>query len=210
MVVTETSFEPTLPAGVTAVREFVDVTTILVAAIPPTKTLLTPVKFVPVIVIAVPAVSGPAIGLTDVIVGAAIYVNAFGIVVVPPTVVSATSFAPATEFAGAIVVTELALTTTMFVVATPPMVMMLAPVKLLPLIVIKVPAVKGPEPGETEVIVGGATNALALVAVAPMVNARAKIIPSKFFEFVKMAFIFFLSSMIPKDCPKVPLQAGRI
>ena len=128
-------------------------------------------------------------------------------VTVAPAAVTETSFKPTVPL-GVFAVTEVALTTTTFVAETLPTLTLVVPVKFVPVIVIAVPAVRGPEPGETEVIVGGATNALALVAVAPMVSARAKIIPSTFLEFVKMAFIFFLSSMIPKDCPKVPLQAG--
>ncbi len=44
-------------------------TTTLVAATPPTFTLVAPVKFVPVMVIAVPPLDGPEVGLTLVIEG---------------------------------------------------------------------------------------------------------------------------------------------
>ena len=71
-VVTTTSFAPTVPAGVAAVNDVPEpFTTTLVAAAPPTVTLLAPVKFVPVIVIAVPAANGPDDGLTPAMVGAA-------------------------------------------------------------------------------------------------------------------------------------------
>ena len=53
-VVTATSFAPALPAGVTAVMLVDEITFTLVAATPSTVTLLAPVKFVPVMVIAVP------------------------------------------------------------------------------------------------------------------------------------------------------------
>ncbi len=62
---------PAVPAGVTAVIEVASTTTTLVAAMPPTVTLLAPVKLVPVMVIAVPPAIGPEAGLTLVIVGAA-------------------------------------------------------------------------------------------------------------------------------------------
>ena len=57
-------------AGVTAVIEVALTTTTLVAATPPTFTLVAPVKFVPVMVIAVPPVVDPVAGLTLEIVGA--------------------------------------------------------------------------------------------------------------------------------------------
>jgi hypothetical protein len=68
-VVIDTVFAPIVPAGVTAVT-VVELTTLTeVAATPPIVTELAPVKFVPVIVIAVPPVVGPVFGLTDEIVG---------------------------------------------------------------------------------------------------------------------------------------------
>ena len=70
-VVTTIVFAPAVPVGVTAVIEVALPTTTLVAATPPTVTSVAPVKFVPVIVIAVPATNGPDDGLTLVIVGAA-------------------------------------------------------------------------------------------------------------------------------------------
>ena len=70
-VVTTIVFAPAVPVGVTAVIEVALATTTLVAATPPTVTLVAPVKFVPVIVIAVPADNGPDDGLTLAMVGAA-------------------------------------------------------------------------------------------------------------------------------------------
>ena len=70
-VVTATSFAPTKPVGVTAVME-VAVATTLVASVPPTFTMVAPtIKFVPVMVMLVPPVSGPEIGATVAMVGAA-------------------------------------------------------------------------------------------------------------------------------------------
>ncbi len=64
-------FAPAVPAGVTAVIEVASTTTTLVAATPPIVTLVAPVKFVPVMVIAVPPANGPEDGLTLAMVGAA-------------------------------------------------------------------------------------------------------------------------------------------
>ena len=70
-VVIDTFFAPALPAGVTAVT-VVELTTLTeVAATPPIVTELAPVRFVPVIVIAVPPLVGPTFGETDEIVGVA-------------------------------------------------------------------------------------------------------------------------------------------
>jgi len=74
-VVTTTFCAPAVPTGVAAVNDVPDpFTTTLVAAAPPTVTEA-PLKFVPVMVIAVPAVNGPEDGLTLAMVGAATYVN---------------------------------------------------------------------------------------------------------------------------------------
>ena len=68
-VVTATLFAPAVPAGVSAVTLVAETTTTLVAATPPTVTLLAPVRFVPVIVIDVPPRVEPLVGVTAVIVG---------------------------------------------------------------------------------------------------------------------------------------------
>ena len=68
-VVTATLFAPAVPAGVTAVTFVEEFTTTLVAATPPTVTLVVPVRFVPVIVIDVPPRVEQLVGVTDVIVG---------------------------------------------------------------------------------------------------------------------------------------------
>ena len=68
-VVTDTVFAPIVPAGVTAVT-VVELTTLTeVAATSSIVTELAPVRFVPVIVIAVPPVVDPVFGLNDEIVG---------------------------------------------------------------------------------------------------------------------------------------------
>ena len=77
-------------------------------------------------------------------------------VAVPPAVVTATLFAPAVP-AGVLAVIDVALTTTTLVAATPLTVTLVAPVKLVPEIVIEVPPLVGPEVGLTVEIVGTAT-----------------------------------------------------
>ena len=117
-------FAPADPAGVDAVIEVASTTTTLVAATPPTVTLLAPVKLVPVMVIAVLPAVGPEVGLTLVIVGAATYVNVIACDVDPPEVVTTMVCAP-TVPAGVNAVIEVASTTTTLVAATPPTVTLL-------------------------------------------------------------------------------------
>ena len=122
---------------------------------PPTVTLLAPVKLVPVMVIAVPPAIGPDDGLTLDIVGAATYVNVIACDVDPPAVVTTMVFAPAVP-AGVTAVMEVALTTTTLVAGLPPIVTLLAPVKLVPVMVIAVLPEAGPDDGLTLAMVGAA------------------------------------------------------
>lgn len=69
-VVTLTLLAPAVPAGVLAVIEVALTTTRLVAATPFTFTLVAPVKFLPVIVNAVPPKVVPDVGAIEVIIGA--------------------------------------------------------------------------------------------------------------------------------------------
>ena len=157
-VVTATLFAPALPAGVTAVMLVEETTFTLVAATPSTVTLLAPVKFVPVMVIAVPPRVVPDDGLTPEIVGVGTTnVNALGKLAVPLAVVTATSFAPALP-AGVTAVMLVDETTTILVAATPSTVTLLAPVKFVPVMVIAVPPRVVPDDGLTPEIVGAETN----------------------------------------------------
>jgi len=54
---------PAVPAGVLAVTEVLDITAMFVASMPPTVTLVAPIKLVPAIVMVVPPVVGPEVGL---------------------------------------------------------------------------------------------------------------------------------------------------
>ena len=68
----DTFAAPAAPAGVTAVTVVEFTTDTLVAALPPTVTELVPVRFVPVIVIAVPPDVEPEFGDTDETVGTSV------------------------------------------------------------------------------------------------------------------------------------------
>ena len=70
LLVTVTVTAPAVPAGVVAVIDVLLTTVTLVAAALPNVTVAPAPKFVPVIVIAVPPVVGPVLGLTLVTVGA--------------------------------------------------------------------------------------------------------------------------------------------
>ena len=153
-VVTATLLAPTVPAGVLAVIEVALTTTTFVADVTPIFTLVAPVKFVPVMVIVVPPVVGPDVGLTLVIVGSGtMYVNALVLVAVPLAVVTATFCAPAVP-AGVTAVIEVVETTTTLVAKLFPIVTLRAPFKFEPVILIGVPPSVEPEVGVIEAIVG--------------------------------------------------------
>jgi hypothetical protein len=134
-------------------------TTTLLAATPFTFTVAPAIKLVPVIVIAVPAASGPESGLTVVIVGAAANVNALTLVSVPPrvsTTTFATTFVDPVVPVGDMAVIEVGLTTTTLVAATPFTLTVAPAIKLVPVILNGVPPAIGPEAGLTVLIVGAA------------------------------------------------------
>ena len=204
-VVTEILFKPAVPAGVFAVT-MVPVLVKTVADVPPTFTLVAPVKLVPVIVIVVPPAIGPYLGDKVAIVGSATYVNAAVLVATPPAVVTTTSFAPAVP-AGVFAVIEVAVATTL-VAATPPTVTV-EPVKLVPAIVIDVPAVSGPDVGDTLAMVGRATyvNALALVAVPPMVVTATLCAPAVPAGVVAVMTVAVLVKIVAATLPTFTLVA---
>ena len=153
-VVTTIVFAPAVPIGVTAVIEVALTTTTLVAATPPTVTLLAPVKFVPVIVKAVPPNVVPKVGAMLAMVGAGTtYVNALVKVAVPPAVVTATFCAPAVP-AGVAAVNEVPEPFTTTLVAVEPPTVTAAPIKLVPTTVMVVPPKVVPVVGDTLARVG--------------------------------------------------------
>ena len=149
----------------TAVMLVGETTTTLVAATPPTVTLVAPVKLVPVIVIVVPPAVEPLAGETDEIVGGATKVNAPLPIAFPTTVTTTTSARPAAP-AGVTAVMLVGEITFKLVAATPPIVTLVVPLKKVPVIVIAVPPAVEPVAGETDEIVGGATYVNVLAALA--------------------------------------------
>ena len=158
-VVTPTDFGPTAPAGAFTVIVVALTTDTSVHDTPPTVTVGAPptsVKFVPAIVIGVPADSGPAAGETTEIVGAPTYVYPPAKVAAPPAVVTATSFTP-TEPAGASAVRlRPSPATTTPVAKAAPNFTLVAPERFVPVIVTGTPAVTRPPTGVTPVAVGAA------------------------------------------------------
>ncbi len=155
-VVTVTSTVP-VPAGLSAVI-VVSLTTVrFVAGVVPKSTAVAPVKLVPVIVTRVPPAVGPLVGLTPVTVGAtaAVYVksSAEDVADVPPGVVTVTSTVPVPAGLSAVIVVPL--TTVRFVAGVVPKSTAVAPVKLVPVIVTKVPPAVEPLVGLKLVTVGG-------------------------------------------------------
>jgi hypothetical protein len=102
----------------------------------------------------VPPAAGPDDGLTEVTVGAALYVkwSAADVAEVPFGVVTVTSTVPVP--AGEVAVMDVALLTTTPVAALAPKWTAVAPVKPVPLMDTLVPPTAGPEVGLTAVTVG--------------------------------------------------------
>ena len=155
-VVNDTVLAPAVPTGVVAVT-VVELTTLTeVAATPPIMTALAPVRFEPVIVTTVPPAVGPALGLTDTIVGGAKYAKAPVFVTVPNGVVTDTFALPAAP-AGVTAVSVDELSTWTEVAATPPIVTVAGTKNPEPVMMTVVPPAVGPWLGVTAEIVGGAT-----------------------------------------------------
>ena len=113
---------PLTYAGVTAVKLVLVLTTTLLAATPPTKTVVVGVKPVPVRLISVPPATLPKGGLTPLKVGACtVYVKPELKVALPMPLVTNTSFTkePFT-YAGIVRCKVVALSTTIPVAKTPP------------------------------------------------------------------------------------------
>ena len=137
---------PDAPVPTTAVMLVDELTVNEIAATPPKLTAVAPIKLVPVIVTDNPAT--PLVGVNDVIVGAGINVNPADDAV-PSGVVTLTLPDAPTPTTAVILVDELIVK----VVATPPKLTAVAPIKLVPVIVINVPV--PPLAGVNDVIVGG-------------------------------------------------------
>ncbi|HEY2091287.1 MAG TPA: hypothetical protein VGJ81_05330 [Thermoanaerobaculia bacterium] len=161
-----TAFAPTV-----AVRRVV-VALVTAAGAPPIRTTLfaaTASKFVPLIATLVPG--WPCVGVNEVIVGAATYVNPDANVPEPPAVVTVTLAAPGFP-AGVVAVSDVADTTTTFVAAAPPIVSVVAPAsKFEPVTVTLSPPLAFPRLGVTELTVGGARYVKAPIFVTVPVGA---------------------------------------
>src|SRR5207302_848471 len=151
-VVTVMCTVPASSAGDTAVITWSGVFTSLVkdaASVDPNFTDVAPVKPVPVIVTVVPPAVGPAVGLTEVTVGASRYKNSSetDVADVPPTVVTRTCTGPA-ACGGAVAVICPSLSTVKDADVEPKLTSV-APVNPEPEIVTIVPPALGPAVGFT-------------------------------------------------------------
>ena len=155
--VTVTAAGPADPAGAVAAIVVLFTTFTDVASAPPTRTLALATKFDPVIVSDVPPDAGPEPGVTPLTVGGAMYVNAPARVpLCPSALVTVTSTGPVAP-AGVTAVIVVALTTATLVAGLAPIVTVAPAVKLVPVIVIAVAPLVGPELGVTLTIDGGPT-----------------------------------------------------
>jgi hypothetical protein len=118
-----------------------------VAAVPPKLTTVAPVKLVPVMVTTAPVAADE--GVNEVIVGAGINVRLLEELAVPPGVV--TDIVPVVPLATTAVML-VALTTVKEVAAVPPKLTIVAPVKLVPVMVTTAPVAA--DEGVNEVTVG--------------------------------------------------------
>ncbi len=152
-VVTATFAAPLVPAGVTAVNVVGLSTVTPVAAFGPTCRVVGAKKPEPTTMIVVPPAIGPWLGPTDVTLGGATYMKAFGMLAVPAGTVTETVFSPAVP-GGVRARMMVGDTTTVPVAATPPTCTVAGVTKPLPVIVMAVLPPTGPWLGLTEVIVG--------------------------------------------------------
>jgi len=137
---------PDAPVPTIAVMLVAELTVNDVAATPPKLTAVAAVKFVPVIVTDVPV--APLVGVKEVIVGTGIKVNPAS-VAVPPAVVTLTFPDAPVPTTAVILVAELTANDDAVI---PPKLTEVAPVRLVPVIVIDVPIT--PLVGVKEVIIG--------------------------------------------------------
>jgi hypothetical protein len=160
-VVTVTPTAP-VPEGLSAVIVVSLTTVTFVAAVVPKSTAVAPVKLVPVIVTRVPPAAGPLVGLSPVTAGAAatVYVNSSAAETadVPAGLVTVRFTTPVPAGLSAVIVVSL--TTSRFVAADVPKSTVVAPVKLVPVIVTGVPPASEPLVGFRPVTVGGESSVL--------------------------------------------------
>ena len=153
---TTTSVAPGACAGVTTVMVVSFTTAKPLPAVPPNVTPVAPVNPVPVIVTVVSPVSGPLVGVSDRIAGAARKVKAPGCE--SPFGCCTTTSTVAGTWAGLVTVMVVSFTTVKAVPAVPPKVAPVAPVNPVPVIVTAVPPAAGPLVGVREVMAGTCRN----------------------------------------------------
>src|SRR5207253_1933861 len=130
------------------------------AGVAPKSTDVAPVKCEPLIVTVVPPAAGPAVGFTDVTVGAGVTEVKWSpadVADVPPTVVTVTSTVPA-DAAGEGAVICPSVSTEKLEALVAPNFTELVPVKCEPVIVTEVLPTVGPAVGLTEVTAGASTK----------------------------------------------------
>ena len=140
---------PLVPLATTAVMLVALTKEKDVAAVPPKPTTVTPVKLVPVMVTVAPVAA--EVGVKEVMVGVGIYVNPVRLAVPPGVVTDTLPVVPLATTAVMLV----ALTTESEVAVVPPKLTIVAPVKLVPVIVTVAPVAA--EVGVKEVMVGART-----------------------------------------------------
>ena len=156
-VVTTTSLVPIVPEGVVKVISVSLTFVTLVAAAPPTVTLIVFARFVPVTVTEVPPESKPRAGLKDAITGGTTFVMPSARVTEPPpSVVRTTDLLPA-EPAGLTKLISVPLVFTIPVAATPPMATEVVFPRSVPVTMIVRPPVVGALVGVSDVMTGGVT-----------------------------------------------------
>jgi hypothetical protein len=148
-----------VPAGDTAVISVEETPEKLVAAVPPNRTAVAPLRLVPVMVTRVAPELGPEVGLNDLIVGAltveVVKVKSVAEDAVPELVVTETGTDPVP--AGLMAVIWVVEFTVKLVAAVLPNVTAITPLKFVPVRTTEVPPPAGPEVGLNELIVGAPT-----------------------------------------------------
>jgi hypothetical protein len=195
---------PEAPNPTTAVMIVEETTVYDLAASPPKKTPVAPVKLVPLIVIVAPI--NPEVGLKDVMVGAGTKVNSVKDAVPPAVVTDTAPVEPAPTTA----VIEVADTTVNEVAAVTPKSTIVAPVKFVPVIVIVefVPA----DVGVNEVMVG----ANAELKINPDIEAVPPIVvtltlpdvpvPTTAVMVVAFTTVYDLAAVPPKVTAVAPVK----
>lgn len=164
-----TVITPEPPASVTVAVICVGLMAVNGTFIPPNRTAVAPVKFVPEIVITAPGM--PPVGVKAVMVGAgALMVKPFALVAVPPGVV--TLIVPLDASAGTVTAMSVpSVLTSNKLAESPPKRTLVAPVKFVPIMLTSAPVI--PLVGENPEIVGtgGMTvNGVVVVILRPLLS----------------------------------------